>query len=229
MAANISHASRYKIDALDKPERSTLMKSMLLFTLALTLLTGCAALRTHPPVTGLIPCTYRFKMLSRPEDQTRVEAAIRSVAVGSITMSGTASYPEYRFRVAQLADLDTLHPQLLFTDSDGLFAKHRRQSLNLKAAGVEATFDSTDLTVQATTTLSFLVKPGSRLYYKHPGGHETDITAKVNAKGQVTFPTTIHEGQKYIFARAVKDRVTRYIRINIFTNQIEDISDRDYR
>jgi hypothetical protein len=60
--------------------------------------------------TGAMPCTCRFKVLTRPADQDRVDNAIRAVAVGPVTKSGTVSYPEYRFRVARLSDLDRLHP-----------------------------------------------------------------------------------------------------------------------
>ena len=206
-----------------------MMKSLpaLSLLLAILALSGCATV-SHRPATAPIPCVYRFKMLSRPEDQTRVEGAINTVAVGRITKSGTVTFPEYRFHVARLADLDALHPKLLFSNPDTLLTSSRKQALNLRAAGVDVTFDSTDVSATATTTITFNVKPGSRLYYKHPGGLESDITAKVDKQGRVTFPTTIKEGQKHIHARAVKDNVTRFIRINIFTNEVQDINKRDY-
>ena len=90
------------------------------------------------------------------------------------------------------------------------------------------TFDSTDVSASATTLVTFNVKPGSRLYYKAPGGVEVDITAKVDKKGQVVLPITVKEGQKHLYARAMKDNVTRFIRINIFDNQVQDITKRDY-
>lgn len=193
------------------------------------LLSGCASLAPRGTAgTATIPCTYRFKMLSRAEDRARVEAAINAVATGPVTKSGTLSYPEYRFRVAKLADLDTLTPKLLYKDNRSLFAAERQQALNLRAAGVDFLFDSTDVSASATTTITFSVKPGSRLYYKNPGGVETDITAKVDKKGHVSFPAAIQEGQRYIHARAVKDNVTRYIRINIFSNDVQDIPKREY-
>ena len=205
------------------------MKSFPALPLALAALalSGCASLNKAPAVSS-IPCTYRFKMLSRPEDQARVEAAIHTVAVGTVTKTGTVSFPEYRFRVSRLADLDTLHPRLLFSNPGTLLPSARKQALNLRAAGVEFTFDSTDVSATALTTITFTVKPGSRLYFKHPGGVETDITAKVGKNGQVRFPTTIKEGQKFVYARAMKDNVTRYIRINIFTNEVQDIAQRVY-
>lgn len=201
--------------------------SALAAALAALTLSGCATFN-RPSGAAPIPCTYRFKMLSRPEDQARVEAAIHTVAVGTVTKSGTVSFPEYRFRVAHLADLDNLHPQLLYANPNTPLVGHRRQTLNLKAAGVDVTFDSTDVSASAATTLTFNVKPGSRLYFKHPGGVETDITAKVDKAGKVMLPTTIKEGQKYVYVRAMKDNVTRYIRINIFTNEVQDVPKRDY-
>jgi len=196
--------------------------------LAALCLAGCASVTTRSAGVGPIPCAYRFKMLTRPADQARVEAAIHTVALGTVTKSGTVTFPEYRFRVARLADLDTLNPKLLFSQSRSLLSVNREQTLNLRAAVVDATFDSTDVSASATTTITFHVKPGSRLYYKHPGGIESDITAKIGKGGKVCLPTPIKEGQKFIYARAVKDNVTRYIRINIFTNEVQDISKASY-
>ena len=201
---------------------------LLVLTLAALTLSGCATLTNRPTGVASVPCTYRFKMLSRAEDQARVEAAIHTVAVGTVTKSGTVSFPEYRFRVARLADLDRLNPQLLFSNSGSLIPANRKQTLNLKTAGVDFTFDSTDVSASAVITVTFNVKPGSRLYFKHPGGVESDITAKADKKGKVTLPVTIKEGQKFILARAMKDNVTRYIRINIFTNEVKDIERREY-
>lgn len=195
---------------------------------ALLFSAGCANFGAPRNATAAIPCTYRFKMLSRPTDQERVERAIRAVAAGPVAKSGTVTYPEYRFHVARLADLDRLHPELLFDNPGALLAANRRQTLNLRAAGVDFTFDSTDVSASAAITVTFHVKPGSRLYYKHPGGVESDITAKVDKQGKVTLPTSIKEGQKFIYARAVKDNVNRYIRINIFNNDVQDISRSEY-
>lgn len=196
--------------------------------LSALLLSGCASLGTRTAATAPIPCTYRFKMLTRTEDQARIEAAINTVAVGPVTKTGTVTFPEYRFRVARLADLDALHPKLLFAKPATAFTPNRQQTVNLKSAGVDVTFDSTDVSASATTTITFNIKAGSRLYYKNPGGIESDITAKVDKNGKVTFPAAIKEGQKFIHARAMKDNVTRYIRINIFTNEVTDIRKSDY-
>ena len=113
------------------------MKLPAVFTLvhAALALSGCAILKQTPGISP-IHCTYRFKMLSRPEDQARVEAAISAVAVGPVAKSGTVSYPEYRFRVARLADLDKLNPRLLYSSPRALFAGSRDQTINLKAAEI---------------------------------------------------------------------------------------------
>jgi hypothetical protein len=205
------------------------MRNLLLATLGALLLAGCASLNSDTGISS-VPCTYRFKMLTRPEDQARVENAIRSVALGGlVTKTGTVTYPEYKFRVSRLADLDTLHPKLIYNNSGNPISSMRRQVLNAKTAGVEVSFDSTDLSGSAVTYVTFHVKPGSRLYYKDPGMAEEDITAKVDKTGKVVFPVALKEGQKYIYARAIKDRVERYIRINIFTSQAQDIKASEYR
>ncbi|MDD4102080.1 MAG: hypothetical protein PHU80_05540 [Kiritimatiellae bacterium] len=190
-------------------------------------LAGCSTIRGERPA-GPVPCVYRFKMLSRLEDQARVESAIRSVAVGKVDKSGTPAYPEYRFNVAKMADLDKLHPALIYRHNKAWLKLGPQQVLNMRAAGVEAVFDSTDVSAAAKTVITFNVKPGSRLYYKHPGGEETDITARVDKSGKASFTVAIKEGQKYVHARAVKDNVMRYIRVNIFTNEITDIPVRSY-
>ena len=202
--------------------------SILTLCLAASFLSGCSTLLNRPAGIGSIPCTYRFKMLSRPEDQARVEAAIHTVAIGPVVKAGTVSFPEYRFRVARLADLDKLHPRLLYSNPDTLLNASLKQTLNVRAAGVDMTFDSTDVSATATTLIAFNIKPGSRLYYKNPGGVEQDITAKVDKQGKVVLPITVKEGQKHLYARAMKDNVNRFIRINIFTSQVQDITKREY-
>lgn len=194
---------------------------------AVALTCGCASVASRP-ATPAIPVTLRFKLLTRPDDQTRVENAVQAAATGPVTKTGTITYPEYRFHVARLSDLDAVLPDMMYAPTASVFSSDRRQALNLRRAGVDLSFDSTDVSASATTTITFNVKPGSRLYHKSPGGVETDITAKVDKNGKVTFPAAIKEGQKFIYARAVKDNVTRYIRINIFTNDVQDIPKRDY-
>lgn len=190
-------------------------------------LAGCSTISGEKQA-GPVPCVYRFKMLSRQEDQARVETAIRAVAVGVVDKSGTPAYPEYRFRVARMADLDKLHPDLIYRRQNPWLKLGPQQVLNMRAAGVEAVFDSTDVSAAAKTVITFNVKPGSRLYYKLPDGAETDITARVDKSGKASFPVAIKEGQKYIHARAVKDNVTRHVRVNIFNNEITDIPARSY-
>lgn len=204
--------------------------SLFLLSLLLLLTSGCASLLNRDTGIASVPCCYRFKMLTRPEDQSRVELAIRSVALGGmVNKSGTVTFPEYRFRVAKLSDLDTLHPKLMFTNPNAWLANDRRQALNVRSAGVDLSFDSTDLSATATTSVTFFVKPGSRLYYKDAQGNEQDITARVGKSGKVNLNIPLREGQKYVYARAVRDRVTRYIRINIFTNHVQDIKQSSYR
>ena len=177
---------------------------------------------------GPIPCTYRFKGLNRQAEQQKVDHAIRSVASGAVVKSGTPTYPEYKFSVARLADLDRIHPLLVYRPARMRFASDLEPTLNLRNPIVDLTFDSTDVTASMEVMLTFNVSPGSRLFYKDADGAETEITSRVDAKGRASLPTTIRRNQEFIYARAVKDNVTRYIRINIFTREVSDVSKREY-
>ncbi len=138
------------------------MRNTALFTLpvlAALVLSGCASLGNRTPATGPIPCTYRFKMLTRAEDQARVEAAINAVAVGPVTKSGTVTFPEYRFRVKRLADLDALHPKLLFAKPATTFTPNRQQTVNLKSAGVDVTSSPARASITNTPAASNPTSP----------------------------------------------------------------------
>jgi len=190
---------------------------------SLALISGCATLNQVPAAKQPIPCAYRFKDITRLEEQARINQLILEQAVpGSVEKKGTPAYPEYHFKVARFAVLDTLHPRLLSLGLKG------SQTLNLLAPSVAMTFGSTDVKATMTVTVTFSVRPGSKLFYRDVDGKEIDISGRVGPKGKVSLPTKIRKGQEFIYARAAKDAVTRYIRINIFTNEVKDIEKREY-
>jgi hypothetical protein len=189
--------------------------------------TGCVSSRS--PGVGQLACHYRFSDIRRAEDQQRIDAAIRSVALGAVAKTGTSSYPEYRFTVARAADLDQLQPHLLYRQSAGwrIWAD-RQQTLNVKPPTCEATFESTDIAAAMEIIVTFTIKPGSKLFYHDEGGREVDITPRVDAKGKVTLHTRIAKGQQFIYARALKDNVSRYIKIDVHSQQVGDATAREY-
>lgn len=188
---------------------------------------GCAS--TRPSGIRQLACHYRFSDVRRAEDQQRIDAAIYAVAVGPVTRTGTPAYPEYRFTVARAADLDRIQPLLLYRQHTGWFAwSAPQQTLNAKPPTCEAAFESTDIAASLEVIVTFTIKPGSRLYYHDADGREVDVTPRVDAKGKVTLHTRIAKGQQFIFARAVKDNVSRYIKIDVHTQQAGDATAREY-
>lgn len=207
------------------------MKNILssLLLSSLILLGGCAVLENRGN-TGVasVPCVYRFKMLSRPEDQSRVENIIRTAALGGmVTKTGTLSYPEYHFRVLRMSDLDKLNRDLVYPEPRFIWSSPM-PALSVRTMGVDTTFDSTAISSAASMSFTFYVRPGSRLYYKDMNGNERDITSRVDGRGKVILPVTLRDRQHYVYIRTLKDNVTRYIKINIFTNQMQDVSRSEY-
>ena len=193
---------------------------------SLLLATGCA---TTASPSGLVnvPCTYHFQGLTRVEDQQRVDAAIHAAASGVVKKSGPNDAPEYRFPIFHLADLDTLNAEIMYRQREGLF-NSREQTLNMREPRFEIKLDSADAVASLAMSVTFKVVPGSRLYIKDELGHEKDVTDRVNAKGQVTLSAHVGPGQENVYARVMRDRVVRYIRINVSSRQVSDATRREY-
>jgi hypothetical protein len=204
------------------------MKQIMLLvgiTYSTVLMTGCATVQREVPD---IACRYQFQDVDREEDQNRVDAAIRSVAIGAVSKTGPTTAPEYRFTVARLKDLDKIHPQILYKNSKAQDPSELRQTLNARGPKFAITYDSTDISASIEVIVSFNVKPGSQLFYKDQGGSEIDVTPQVDSSGNVTLRTKIQKGQEYIFARTVLDAVTRFIRIDVYSQRVTDIDKKEY-
>jgi hypothetical protein len=204
------------------------MKKIIPFLcIGLLLATGCAT--TQHEKIAQISCCYRFKDVRRVEDQLRIDAAIRSVAVSPPQKTGTPAYPEYRFNVARLSDLDRIQPALVYDNSSKRPWRNRQQTLNAKTPVIDAVFESTDISATMELVVVFSIKPGSKLLYINENRREVDITSRVAKNGHVTLKAHIARGQKYIYARAVKDDVSRYIKIAVHNQQVVDATAREYR
>jgi hypothetical protein len=205
---------------------SCLRALLVLVPMLSLLLVGCETVK--PVRLANISCAYNFSDINRGEDQKRIDQAIRSVAVGEIAKNGTATHPEYRFVVRDLADLNKIHPAILFKNTGKDKDAGQLQTINAKNPAFTINYDSTDIVASMDTIMSFRVSPGSKLFYKPQGGAEMDITSKVDEAGVVKLQTKIRRGQEFIYARAVKDSVTRYIKINVFSQAVTDIAAKDY-
>ena len=197
-----------------------------LFAALLLAAAGCASLRR--PDLPQLACHYRFSDIKRTEDQLRIDAAIHSVAAGPVVKSGTPAYPDYRFTVVRKADLDRIEPTLLYRQPTGWFWSEPLQTLNPRPPTYEALYESTDIAAALEVIVRFTVKPGSRLLYRDDTGREVDITPRVDASGKVTLRTRIAKGQPFIYARTVKDSVSRYIKIDVHSQQVSDTTAREY-
>jgi len=187
---------------------------------------GCAS--TRGSRVGQISCHYRFSDVRRVEDQLRIDAAIHSVAVSPPVKTGTAAFPEYRFSVARLADLDRIQPYLIYRQPAGWFWDTPQQTLNARTPTLEASFESTDIVASMEILITFTIRPGSKLLYIDETRREVDITSRVDAAGKVTLRARIARGQPYIYARAVKDNVSRHIKIAVHSQQVADATPREY-
>jgi hypothetical protein len=186
--------------------------------------TGCVSV--HREIEN-INCLYSFKDIDREEDQIRIEKAIRSVAVEPAIKTGTDSSPKYSFTVKKLASLDKIHPQILYKNPTAK-PKDLCQTLNAHNPNFAITYESTDIAASIEVIVRFGIKPGAQLFFKDQGGVEKDITSQVGHDGSVTLRTKIKQEQKYIFARTVLDEVTRYIKIDVYSQEVSDIDKKEY-
>ncbi len=192
------------------------------------LFVGCASVQRGKEITD-ISCRYFFNDIDRAEDQNRIDKSIRSIAKGLVIRTGTITNPEYQFFVENLRSLDEIHPKILFKKTSKMSIEEQQQTLDSKNARFEITYYSTDITASIKVLLSFRIKPGSQLFYKDQGGSEVDITSNVNSSGEVTLRTKIKKGQEFIFARTVLNKVSRFIKIDVYTQLVTDIDEIEYK
>lgn len=193
--------------------------------LALGYLAGCAT--PNQPVTN-IPCRYEVLNVDREVDIDRIDRAIRSVAIDGVRKTGDSDRTIYEFRVASLSDINRIHPQILFKDAEASAPEDKGQTLSFRDAAFEITYYSAQLSASMEVIVRFDVLPDSQLFYKE-NGVEKEITSQVDEAGNVELRTKIRPDQKYIYARTVLGEVQRYIRIDVFSQEVSDIDADDYR
>jgi hypothetical protein len=93
---------------------------------------------------------------------------------------------------------------------------------------LEATYRTADIRAGIETTLSFKVTPGAKLYYSPaPGQPEQEVA--VGSDGTVGFRIKIARGQDAIYARTQLGAVNRYIRVDVFSGEVTDATETEYR
>ncbi len=200
-------------------------------------LAGCASTPPRAKSTlGAVKCHYSFAYIDRKEEQDRVLKLVTQYAVpGTVAVEPPSSYAAKRspngfdvsFQITNLANLNDLHEKLLFPEGASRGGKDS-QAFNAHDPELFYAYDSVTLGGQVDMVVNFQVTPGARLLYKPQGQPERDITDRVAADGSVNLATNLHKDETYIYARTIAGNVERFIRINIFTRQVESISRDQY-
>ncbi|MEC9373558.1 MAG: hypothetical protein VYC34_06930 [Planctomycetota bacterium] len=183
--------------------------------IALALLSGCA----KKPITpiGPIECRYTFANLPSDEERQRVQRAIERYAIqGSVRTRSTGGDFETTFRVSSWSQLERLDPYLAFEPSG-------RRILNRGAPSVAMTYESAQIDASLDVVVRFRISPGAKLYYQPEGRPEEDISQYVSRSGAVAFRVKLRPGQKYLYARTELGAVEKFIRIDVFTLEVEEI------
>ena len=175
-----------------------------------------------------IQCHYKFQNVERVEDRQRIADVIRQSAVPeSIQTLGTATNPEYMFKVKDSSALDKMHPRLIYANPTAQ-SSDLHQVFNPSEPFFSITYSTIDIGGQIETLVRFRITPGARLYFKPPGEPEKDVTELVDKDGNVRLPIPLRRDEPHVFARSVSGKVQRFIRINVYTKEVQQIPEREY-
>jgi hypothetical protein len=194
--------------------------------IAVVLLAAACTETRKAPIEN-IHCQVTVVGVQSAQEWARIERIIRASAVSSSlhpTSAPDSSGRQYQFAVKRLADLDAIHAQILY-DPNG---DPQRQLFNPTNASFSIHYDTVNLGGGVEVIVHFKVTPGARLFYKPEGDSETDITPAVSPSGDVALKTNIHKGQQYIYARTVAGQVQRFIRIDVYTQSVQEIPGSQY-
>ncbi len=195
---------------------------------ALAAQSGCQSPQSTPVQN--IRCQLSFSSVDRPADRKRIGELLARYAVPGSLNPPAAAVPQssdfvYTMSVPRLGVLDDIHAQLLMDSSTSADA---RQVFNSREPAFKINFDAAAIAGEMQVILRLRTTPGAKLFYKPQDAAEQDLTSKVQPTGLVEFRTNIHRGQDFIYARTVSGQVERFIRINVFSQQVEEIDPRQY-
>jgi hypothetical protein len=78
------------------------------------------------------------------------------------------------------------------------------------------------------TIVSFRVTQGARLFYV-PGPNDPEQEVTVAPDGSVRFKIRLLKGQEFIYARTELGEVKRFIKVGLFTEQVSEVAEDEYR
>lgn len=204
---------------------SRLLRLVAAIALAAPILIGC----TYSEPIGAIDCRLEFQNLDTDARRMRVKRIIEAHAVpGTLSARNTSRGYVCDFRVSDFEQLDKMHPKLTYVWESTWFSKRRRRVLSRGMPTFAMAYEATDLAGAVETVVRFRVTPGARLYYKPEGEPEVEITDRVDASGRVRLPVQLRPGQTWIYARSRLGGVEKFIRVNVFTGEMQEIEQRDY-
>ncbi len=190
-----------------------------------------------------IKCEYTF-FNTEPEDVDRIARVLEKyrLAENSLYMSVGADTIYCEFTVAMTDDLDRIHGDLRNLPQLRSFDPALRNSASstdrlrpaVVFAQINPVFTTGYRTAQLegglTMALRFSISPGATLFYAADGDEEVAVPDScIAVDGTVFFPTSVREGQRYVYGRTVLGDVTKCIRIQVFTGHTEEIPLEEYR
>ena len=178
-----------------------------------------------------LQCEIHFEKIE-PEDRERVDRLMRYAAYNRPEKKGKAATPTYHFEAKSFDALDRMHA-LLVHKPEGFpnnFKGERtpRRIYTVSRPTLELTYSTASLTAAIDISVSFTISPGSKLFYKPQDLPEQDVTEHVNRKGKAKIPVKIHPGQRHIYCRVDRQGVEKFIRIDIYTQRVEEIRPSEY-
>jgi hypothetical protein len=166
------------------------------------------------------------ELKEREAERTRIMTVLARYGARNVQWSGTDTVTFSELRT-------DLIPQLLVDlkykpdtgSADGKVLMHELVDFSCH---LEATYRTADIRAGIETTLSFQVTPGARLYYvAAPGQREQQVA--VESSGTVSFRIKIARGQDAIYARTQLGAVNRYIRVDVYSGEVTEVTEAEYR
>lgn len=209
------------------PRRSRIVAVALAPFLAIALLApGCSG---YKEPLGALDCRLEFRNLRDEARRDRVQRIISAHAIpGTLRTRNSSGGMICEFRVSEFSKLDEMHPKIAYEWQSTWFSRKRNRVFNRGTPSFAMAYETSDLAARVDTVVRFQITPGARLYYKPEGRPEIEITDRVNSRGDVALPVEIRPGQSWIYARSDLGGVERFIRINVYTGEMEEIRRREY-
>jgi hypothetical protein len=211
---------------IDRLTRTAVLASAVLFA------GGCRSAQPRSQAhLENVAVTYRFTNVENPADRERVYRIARSVAVAdTLDPKEVPAGPDFelKFVVPRLAALDTAHELILFVPQPGGQPDAPTQAFNPRDPAFSIGYDTVSIGAGIDVTVRFKVTPGAQLFYRPQSGEPIDVTKQVGETGIVSIPVRISRGQEFFYAKAISGGVTKWLKINIFTQQVQEITQAEF-